>query len=182
MENLYIQIENGQTINHPATEENLLQAFGLIPTNWETFIRVEPPIPNIYQIIDGQSTYQKIDGVWTDVWSIKDMTETEKQEKQQNVKNKFNALPNGFNFSAWVFDETTCTFNPPIPKPIDNQNYFWSGLTTSWKVVPEKPQDNQNYKLSYLTDEWKIASDMPNDGKQYVFKQQQWSWVEVTNV
>jgi len=42
--NLYIQVENGITKNHPAFEDNLIQAFGSVPQQWELFIRVEPPI------------------------------------------------------------------------------------------------------------------------------------------
>ena len=77
--NLYIETENGNPINHPAFEDNLLQAFGAIPAHWEPFNRVERPTLSIYQVLDSQeSTYQKIDGVWTDVWSLRDMTSEEK--------------------------------------------------------------------------------------------------------
>jgi hypothetical protein len=183
MENLYIQVQNGQIINHPATEENLLQAFGSIPSDWEKFIKTEPPKLSIYQKLEvSGSIYQKINDVWTDVWQIIDITDAEKQEKQQNAKNKFNSLPNAFNFVDWIFDEDICSYKPPISKPTDGQEYFWSGLTSSWKVIPPKPTDGQNYKLSYLTDEWQIAPEMPDDGKKYVFKQQMWAWVENTNV
>ena len=50
--NLYIETENGATKNHPAFEENLIQAFGSIPEHWEAFIRVEKPIPSLYQFVD----------------------------------------------------------------------------------------------------------------------------------
>ena len=52
--NLYIQIENNQPINHPAFEENLLQAFGAIPAHWEPFVRVERPLPTLYQMFDSE--------------------------------------------------------------------------------------------------------------------------------
>ena len=82
-------------------------------------------------------------------------------------------------YTSWVLDEEKGVYAPPTPMPTDGKNYFWSGLTTSWKVFPTKPNDGQNYKLSYLTDQWQVAPEMPNDGKQYVFKQQQWAWVAV---
>ena len=76
--NLFIQIENGQPINHPAFENNLLQAFGSIPNNWEKFIRVEQPIPGLYEVLEfNKPTYQKVGDVWTDVWSLRSMTEDE---------------------------------------------------------------------------------------------------------
>jgi len=82
--NLYIEIENGQPKNHPAFEDNLIEAFGAIPQNWEFFVRTERPTKGIYQVFDSQeSTYQKIDGVWTDVWSLRDMTQEEITVAQQ---------------------------------------------------------------------------------------------------
>ena len=44
--NLYIETNNGQTINHPAFEDNLIQAFGSIPEHFEPFVRVERPKGN----------------------------------------------------------------------------------------------------------------------------------------
>lgn len=84
--NLYIETENGATKNHPAFEDNLIQAFGLIPAQWEPFTRVERPIPGVYQVLENQeAVYAKVDGVWTDVWTVRDMTAEEKAAKQQAV-------------------------------------------------------------------------------------------------
>ena len=49
--NLYIEIENGQTKNHPALEHNLIESFGVIPENWEPFIRIEKPTLDTFQIL-----------------------------------------------------------------------------------------------------------------------------------
>lgn len=38
-------------------------------------------------------------------------------------------------FPSWVLDETTCTWNAPIPIPQDNQPYFWNEDTLSWTLV-----------------------------------------------
>ena len=48
--NLYIQIKDGQPINHPAFKNNLLEAFKEIPTDWEIFLRVEKPSLGVYQL------------------------------------------------------------------------------------------------------------------------------------
>ena len=76
--NIYIQIENGQPVNHPALEANLLQVFNMIPDNWEPFNRIERPMCNVYEIVSEEPTYEKINEVWTDVWAVRDMTEEEK--------------------------------------------------------------------------------------------------------
>ena len=156
--NLYIETENGQTKNHPAFEDNLLQAFGVIPTQWEPFTRIERPTPGVYQILESQEpVYQKINSVWTDVWSVRDMTDAEKATKQQQVKDAWAALPNRDNFVAWTFNEVTCVYDPPTPCPTDGKIYFWQGTTSLWVETPPYPSDvteGQVYKLDYVTGTW----------------------------
>jgi hypothetical protein len=136
MMKLYIQTENGQPVNHPALEENLLQAFGSIPDNWEAFVRVERPILTIYQILDNQEpVYLKVDSVWTDVWALRDMTSNEISSKQQVVKDHWVSLPNRENFTAWVFDEVTCSYIPPVSRPDDGKLYRWDGTVNNWAEV-----------------------------------------------
>jgi len=133
--NLYIQVQDGQPINHPAFEDNLLQAFGAIPENWEPFVRVECPMPTTYQILEMQEPiYQKVNNVWTDIWPLRDMTDAEKTAKQQEMKNAWATLPNRENFSAWTFDEETCQYLPPTPRPTEG-DYRWDGETNSWKSL-----------------------------------------------
>jgi hypothetical protein len=159
---LYIETENGTTKNHPAFEDNLIQAFGEVPTNWETFIRVEQPIPSIYQILESDNpTYSKVDGVWTDVWSLRDMTNEEKLAKQQAVIDELNAREDASNWSTWVFDEATCTMQPPIPRPEPDKNKldqriatFWCGADNNWKDTPVRPNDGKQYKFDFLAWQW----------------------------
>ena len=155
--NLYIETENGQTKNHPAFEDNLLQAFGAIPSHWEPFNRIARPTPNVYQVVNEESTYEKIDGVWTDVWALRDMTDAEKAEVQQAVKDNWLALPNRDNFIAWTFDEATCAYAPPTPRPTDG-NYFWQGTTNSWVIRPPYPDDGKQYKLDIPTATWVLIT------------------------
>ena len=152
--NLYIQIENGQPVNHPAFEDNLIQAFNSVPSNWEPFVRIEQPVVGVYQILENnESIYQKIDGVWTDVWSLREMTAEEKFAKQQNVKDFWATREQADNWSAWTFDEATCTMQPPIPRPID-KTVIWNGTKNDWVDLPQKPDDEKNYKLNFYTSSW----------------------------
>jgi len=154
--NLYIETDsNGNPINHPAFEDNLLQAFGSIPSHWEPFVRIERPNPTVYQVLDSLNpTYQKINNVWTDVWTLRDMTDAEKTAKQQAVKDAWAAKDQASNWSAWTFDETICKFIPPVPRPIDGQDYFWQGTTNTWQVRPSYPTDGKSYKLDFPTGTW----------------------------
>ena len=39
-------------------------------------------------------------------------------------------------FPSWIFDENTCEWFPPIPHPIDDENYYtWNEETLSWVVI-----------------------------------------------
>lgn len=153
--NLYIETDsNGNPINHPAFEDNLIQSFGVIPNHWEPFIRVERPVPNVYQVLNKtEATYQKIDGVWTDFWIVRDMTEEEKIVKQQAVIDEWNLNPR-INLSAWIFDEATCSYQPPTPMPTDGQDYFWQGTTNTWQVRPPYPTDGKTYKFDFFAWNW----------------------------
>jgi len=177
--NLYIETDgNGNALNHPAFEDNLLEAFGSIPENWEAFVRVGQPTLSVYQITE--PSYQKINNVWTDVWIVQDMTDAEKLAKQQSVQSAWLARPNASNFTAWTFDEATCQYLPPTPKPTDGQNYFWQGTTNTWVVIPVKPDDGQNYFWQGTTNTWVVIPVKPDDGQSYRFDIPTASWILVT--
>lgn len=160
--NLYIETENGQIKNHPAFEDNLLQAFGSIPEHWVPFERVERPTLGTYEVmVSEQATYELIDGVWKDVWRKRDMTAEEKTAKQQAVITSFNTRDQAANWSAWVFDEATCTMQPPIPRPEPDQAKldakimtFWCGADNNWKDTPARPIDDNQYTFDFLAWEW----------------------------
>lgn len=161
--NLFIQVQDGQSVNHPAFEDNLLQAFGSVPANWEPFIRVERPNPGAYEVLESNMpTYQKVNGTWTDVWALRPMTDAEKAAKQQAVKDDFNAREQAANWSAWTLDEATCTMVPPIPRPAADQTKldqgiftFWCGADNNWKDTPVRPEGN--YKFDFFAWTWVAA-------------------------
>ncbi len=158
--NLYIETENGQIKNHPAFEDNLLQAFGSIPAHWESFVRVERPVPGVYEVLESnEPVYAKVDGVWTDVWSVRQMTGEEKSAKQQATIDAFNSREQAENWSAWTLDEATCVMVPPIPRPEPDQSKldqriftFWCGADNNWKDAPVRPEGN--YKFDFFAWEW----------------------------
>jgi hypothetical protein len=129
--NLYIKIENGSPLEHPATENNLIDAFGHIPENWESFIRVQRPVVGVYQILESNfPSYQKVNDVWTDVWQLRNMTLQEKTIKQDKVKVAWTTKGNQ---PSWTFDEVTCSFIPP-PMPQDGNSYTWDTPSQSWII------------------------------------------------
>jgi len=153
--NLYIETLNGQTVNHPAFEDNLLQAFGAIPSHWEPFNRIERPVPSVYEILESDMpAYQKLNSVWTDVWPLRNMTAEEKIAKQQAVITAFNSLEQAENWATWALDEATCTMQPPIPRPapIQGVTVFWCGADNNWKEAPTRPEGK--YKFDFFAWQW----------------------------
>ena len=153
--NLFIETENGVTKNHPAFEDNLMQAFGAIPAHWEPFTRIERPVPTIYQVLESdEPVYAKVDGVWTDVWTVRDLTTEEKTAKQQAVITAFNTRDQASNWSAWALDEATCTMQPPIHRPehVEGKIVFWCGADANWKEAPARPEGD--YKFDFIAWEW----------------------------
>ena len=161
--NLFIETENGQIKNHPAFEDNLLQAFGSIPAHWEPFIRVERPTPGVYDVLESnEPTYEKVDGTWTDVWMVRPMTQEEKTALQQSVRDALANLEQAENWSAWILDEATCTMVPPVARPeVDEAKVsqgimtFWCGADNNWKDTPVRPEGN--YKFDFLAWAWVAA-------------------------
>lgn len=162
--NLYIETKDGQPVNHPAFEDNLLQAFGQIPDHWEPFVRVERPVPGVYEVLESeQPAYQKVNGTWTDVWAVRQMTTAEKTAKQQEVIAAFNAREQAENWSAWTLDEATCTMVPPIPRPEPDAAKlaqgimtFWCGAENNWKDTPVRPENSN--KFDFLAWAWVTAA------------------------
>jgi hypothetical protein len=134
--NLFIRVVDGVPVDHPILEENLKQAFPDIDLNdplsgFIKFIRVERPKLTPYVKFDPKEpTYEIIDGVCTDVWHTRPMTDEEKLAVQNIVKASWNNL-----FPSWVFNEDACLFEPPIARPEPAANYRWNESTLSWDMI-----------------------------------------------
>ena len=85
MENLWIRLFDGRPLNNPVTETNLLHAFGKVPADYVPFLRVEcDAIAGIFQ--DVSCSYQNIDGVWRDVWTVIDRPADEIASIKQSIE------------------------------------------------------------------------------------------------
>lgn len=154
---LFIQVKDGQPVNHPAFEENLIQAFGQVPNDWQQFNRVPCPEVGAYEVLDSEEpTYQKVDGVWQDVWALRPMTDAEKAVKQQAIKDAWAARPQATNWAAWVFNELTAQYEPPIPRPapVAGKIVFWCGADNNWKEAPAYPTDGKRYMFDFFAWVW----------------------------
>lgn len=110
------------------------------PAGYGNFKRAEPKELGIYEKFDpayndgkmvGQEYVLTDSSYFTSVWHYIDLTDEEKKAKQDEMKASFAESPN---YASWVFNETTCDYDPPIPKPVDGRAYDWDESTLSWKV------------------------------------------------
>lgn len=159
---LYIQVENGLPVNHPAFKINLIDAFGAIPDNWEPFIRIPNPTFNDKNLVleHPEPVYRKIDGVWRDVWYYRTKTAEEIEAVLAPIREQWANRPYAHNFTAWVLNEEKLIYEPPIPRPTGPGFYRWYGAENRWR----------------------LADPIPRDGKQYYFDFDNWVNVEITDV
>lgn len=130
---LYIRLKNGQPFEHPILSVNFRQAFPDVDTNnlpnWVAkFERIEPPVLGLYEVYESV-TYEWFENVIKDVHHVRPMTAEEKTAKQNKVKAAWAEHPG---WASWIFNEETCSFEPPVSCPTDGKPYRWDEPTTSW--------------------------------------------------
>ena len=129
---LYIRIKNGKAFEHPILGDNFRQAFPDIDTNnlpatFAKFTRVPEPALGVYEVCEG-CTYEWEGDTVTDMHHVRDMTLAEKTAKQAEVKSNWAET----GYVSWIFNENTCSFDPPTPYPTDGEPYGWDEDTISW--------------------------------------------------
>lgn len=130
---LFIRISNGEPIGHPIIGENFRQAHPNIDTNnlppeYSKFERILPPILGPYEKNQRVQYELGTDGIYRDVWYCDQMTSEEITSKQNETKDYW-AL---HGYPSWIFDEVSCSFQPPVPYPSDGNNYIWDESIISW--------------------------------------------------
>jgi hypothetical protein len=74
---LFLKVVNGQPVDNPVYESNLIQVYGYVPSEYQPFTRVQQNVtPLIYENVT--DTYQAVDGQWQDVWVTSEQTTEEK--------------------------------------------------------------------------------------------------------
>jgi hypothetical protein len=133
--NMFIKVLNGVPHGNPILEDNFRQAFpdidvNNLPEGWARFERIEPPMIGVYEVYEGAS-YQQDGDVFKDSHQIRQMTNEEKIQTQNHVKQ---AWSDAGGFSSWIFDEETCSFNAPVAQPADGRSYIWDEENLRWNL------------------------------------------------
>lgn len=133
---LFIQVRDGAPFEHPILESNFRMAFpdidiNNLPDTFAEFIRIKKPDVGVFQVYEGV-TYQWVNGKVQDVHAVRDMTPDERQLKIDKTKADWLSFGG---YASWIFDEASCSFEPPIPRPQENQLYIWDEPSISWKPL-----------------------------------------------
>ena len=144
MTSLYIKIVDGMAVDHPILEENLVSAFpGInldqLPSTFARFEKTPQPLFGVYELCE-HAYAANTEGVYTDVWTVRPMTDHEKTQQQNTVKSAFIKI-NGP--ASWIFDEETCRMIAPVPRPefvaptlsSVGTVYMWDEATVSWAAT-----------------------------------------------
>ena len=165
--NLYIETENGVTKNHPAFEDNLIQAFGSVPERWKPFVRVAPPSVGLFEVCE-ECVYELVDGVYTDVHNVRPMTDEEKAAKIAEARASLR--PN------WTLNEDTLqAIQPPRPTVKGEYPYKFDRETNQWVMsnVPPFP--------SWIPSEdgLRYVAPTPKPEGQYRWDEPTLSWIAI---
>lgn len=132
---LFIQMRNDGPFEHPVTEQNLRYIFPTFdpenpPHGFVEFIRSPQPEIGIWQVLSGSYYEKRPDGKYTDVYYVRDMSRSEREEKLRLTRERFP-------FKSWTMNENTLEFTPPVAKPEDGLFYDWSEEQQQWLPIDD---------------------------------------------
>jgi len=128
---LYIQIVDGQPHEHPIIASNFREAFPDVdtenlPPEFAKFVRVQQPTIGYFEVLE-PVTYQWVDNVVKDVWTVRPMTDQEIKDViafcKANAINKYD---------SWVWSDQDLAYVAPVNKPDDGKNYVWNESSLNW--------------------------------------------------
>lgn len=197
--NFYIILEDGNLTasSGPFTEEQMQTKFenfdpNNLPEMVFPFERVPVPTIGTFEVFEG-TTFENVNGQWKDVHHIRPMTEVEKTEIRNRVREEFleqnQAQLELYQMQNFVYNESTNTMVPPVPMPDDPDNlYGWDGI--QWVVVQDrhnlpnnllyinlKPELNDDIMRERLVAPYRRA-DAPHWGFHTKTKE----WVQIDDV
>jgi len=140
MDPLFIKVVDGQPVNNPVYESNLIQAYGYVPPEYQPFTRVQQNVtPLIYQ--NAIDTYQNVNGQWQDVWIISEQTAEEKAATTAHIN------ANGVEQQQGLIDYANTTI-VDLTVAGDTQGVeVWNTYLTNlnaWVMPPINPNWTQN--------------------------------------
>lgn len=137
--NLYIELKNGEPINHPMLETNMEMIYPVmnldnLPENFCKFVRVDAPVPKWDEVVEGPE-YKIIDGICYDVWTVNKISD----EKRQQMLDEL-AASNPY--PSWTVDIVNHNLIPPTPYP-ETGAWVWDESSLSWVEYIEPTESTE---------------------------------------
>ena len=125
---LYIELKNGEPINHPMLQSNMEMIYPVmnlqnLPENFCEFVRVDAPVPKWDEVVEGPE-YKIIDGICYDVWTVNKISDEKRQQMLDDL-----AASNPY--PSWTVDTVNHNLIPPTPYPEEGA-WVWNEETVSW--------------------------------------------------
>jgi len=163
---MFIKILSKKILEHPILEDNMRSAYSHVdlnnlPADWAEFVRVPCPKLGPYEV--AQCHYEWDGDVVKDVWYTHPMGPEEKANKIERVKRNY--LADG-GYENWIFNEDTCTHQPPVPYPSDGGQYIWIQQAELWVPLKTQTPAANIQPVPY-----------PTDGKVYEFDLANNRWI-----
>lgn len=88
---------------------------------------------NIVESIGAQWCRDNLRGVWkmTDINGVFRKNFAGTGMKYDSQRDAFIPIKE---YDDWVFNEETCKWVPPVPKPTDSDKYEWDNITKMWSI------------------------------------------------
>ncbi len=137
MERLFVRVQDGEVVEHPILQSNFIQVYpdvdiDNLPSGFAEFERKVYQPFGPYQVETGED-YVLENGKYVNCFLTKEMTEEEKTQKQESVKQTLESVYG--DITSWTLDVDNCEWVPPTPYPDDGNGYRWDESTTSWVQV-----------------------------------------------
>jgi len=167
--NLYIQVQDGQPVNHPALVDHLYGAFGGVPDDWKPFIRVERPVVGVYEVyVD--TTYEQVGDYYVDVHNVRPMTD---EEKAAMIAEATANLPG----ANWTLDTETLRPVRPLMPTTGGPWKFDMMTAKDWVIATEPPFPSWVLREDGLC--YVPPVPKPQDGNQYRWDEPTISWIQL---
>jgi hypothetical protein len=160
---LFIQIRDGQPFEHPIFGDNFREAFPSVdvdnlPPEFARFERVEcPHLATTFQV--DEVSYQWVNGMVKDVWSVREMTAEERTQKIQHLTDKANiAVQQLKGFAEQHFDAAPDAVAKQTWSDYLVQLNAWILVDPTNPQIPMPPRFNSDGALMATTD----AGSQPN--------------------
>lgn len=127
----YVRVEGGLPVGNLISKNILHVAQKKYPESLFVECERSPLTNNVLPYQKITTTYVLLENKCLEQHSIEEMSEVEKQKKQLEVKQKWEAT----GLASWVFDEEKCDFYPPVQYPSDGGKYVWSEEKLTWVTL-----------------------------------------------